>query len=236
MLWRRRWRGSEATISSWCKTLPGTTRYVNSSGTCVLILTCSLLFVKGFPDSSVGKESACNAGDPGSIPGSGRSPGEGIDYPLQYSWASLVAQLVKNTLAMRETWVWSLGWEDPLEKGKATHSSILAWRIPWTIVHGVAKSRTWLNDFRFTPLPRTGIRNLVFILLTLAACVPDLNIFSSIGPWSLFWFLPLLDDSSGAPEPGLWLKWNLCVHKKGSKQLLQWCWWFAVLLFLIFIE
>ena len=74
----------------------------------------------GFLDSTVGKESTCNAGDPGSIPGSGRSPGEGIDYPLQYSWASLVAQLVKNPLAMRETWVRSLGQEDPLEKGKAT--------------------------------------------------------------------------------------------------------------------
>ena len=79
-----------------------------------------------FPDSSVGKESACNAEDPGLIPGSGRSAGEGIGYPLQYSWASLVAQLVKNLPAMLETWVWSLSWEDPLEKGKATHSSILA--------------------------------------------------------------------------------------------------------------
>ena len=69
---------------------------------------------------------------PGSVPGSGRSPGEGIGYPLQYSWASLVAQLVKNPPAMWETWVQSLGWEDPLEKGMATHSSILAWRIPWT--------------------------------------------------------------------------------------------------------
>ena len=59
----------------------------------------------GFPDSSVGKESACNAGDPGSISGSGRSTGEGIGYQLQYSWASLVAQLVKNLPAMRETWV-----------------------------------------------------------------------------------------------------------------------------------
>ena len=86
------------------------------------------------PHSSVGKESACNAGDPCLIPGSGRSAREGIGYPLQYSWASpvvsLVAQLVKNSLAMWETWVRSLGWEDPLEKGKATHSSILAWRIP----------------------------------------------------------------------------------------------------------
>ena len=76
-----------------------------------------------FPDSSVGKESTKNAGDPGS-PGLGRSAGEGIGYPLQDSWASLVAQLVKKLPAMQETWVQSLGWEDPLEKG--THSSILA--------------------------------------------------------------------------------------------------------------
>ena len=67
------------------------------------------------------------------IPESGRSAGEGIGYPLQYSWASLVAQLVKNLPAMQETWAQSLGWEDPLEKGKATHSSILAWRIPWIV-------------------------------------------------------------------------------------------------------
>ena len=66
-------------------------------------------------------------------PGSGRSAGEGVGYPLLYSWASLVAQLVKKAPVMRETWVRSLGWEDPLEKGKATHSSILAWRIPWTV-------------------------------------------------------------------------------------------------------
>ena len=91
------------------------------------------LNILGFPDSSVGKESSCNAGDPGSIPGCGRFPGEGIGYPLQYSWTSLVAQLVKNLPAMQETWVHSLGWEDPLEKGTATHSSDLAWRIPWTV-------------------------------------------------------------------------------------------------------
>ena len=79
------------------------------------------------------------------IPESGRSPGEVIGYPLQYSWASLVAQMVKNPPAMRETWVQSLVWEDPLEKGMATHSSLLAWRIPmdrgawWATVHGVAR-------------------------------------------------------------------------------------------------
>ena len=84
----------------------------------------------GFPDCSIGKEPTCNAGDPGSIP---RSAGEGIGYTLQYSWVSLVAQLVKNLPAMQETWVQSLGWEDLLEKKKATHSSILAWRISWTV-------------------------------------------------------------------------------------------------------
>ena len=89
--------------------------------------------VLGFPDSSVGKESACNAGDPGSIPGLGKSPGEGIGCPLQHSWASLVAQLVKNPPATWETWVQSLGWEDALKKGKATHSSVLAWRIQWIV-------------------------------------------------------------------------------------------------------
>ena len=78
---------------------------------------------------------------PCSIPWSGRSPGEGIGYPLQYSRASLVARLVKNLPVVWETWVSSLDWEDPLEKGKAMHSSILAWRISWTIeVHGVAES------------------------------------------------------------------------------------------------
>ena len=77
----------------------------------------------GFGHSSVGEESACNAGD----------PGEGIGYLLQYSWASLVAQLVKSLPAIWEMWVGSLGGEDPLENGKATHCSIPAWRIPWTV-------------------------------------------------------------------------------------------------------
>ena len=83
-------------------------------------------------NSSVGKESACNARNSNSIPGLESSPGEGIGYPLQYSWASLVAQTVKNPPAVGETWVQSLGWEEPLEEGMATHSSILAWKIPWT--------------------------------------------------------------------------------------------------------
>ena len=79
---------------------------------------------------SAGKTSACNAGNPGSIPGSGRFPEESTGFPLQYSWASLVSQIVKNLPGMWNTWVWSLGWEDPLEEGMITHSSILAWRIP----------------------------------------------------------------------------------------------------------
>ena len=90
---------------------------------------CSL---SDFPSSSAGNESTCNAEDPGSLPGSGRSTGEGRSYPLQYS-SSLVSQLAKNLPTMRETWVQSLCWKDPLEEGKATHSSILAWRIPWTV-------------------------------------------------------------------------------------------------------
>ena len=86
----------------------------------------------GFPGGSGGKESACNAGDTGSIPRLGIFAGEGIGYPLQYSWASLVAQLVKNLPAMWDIQVRSLGREDSREEGMATHSSILAWRIPWT--------------------------------------------------------------------------------------------------------
>ena len=79
----------------------------------------------GFPGASAGKEFTCNAGDPGSIPGSGGSPGKGIGYPLQCSWAFLEAQSVKNLSAMQETWVQSLGREDPPEEGLPTHSSIL---------------------------------------------------------------------------------------------------------------
>ena len=86
--------------------------------------------ISGFPGDSAGKESACHAGGLGLIPGLERPPGEGIGYQLQYSWASLLGQMVKNPPAMSETWVRSLGWEDPLEEGMATHSSIFAWRIP----------------------------------------------------------------------------------------------------------
>ena len=96
----------------------------------------------GVSDSSDGKEPACNAGDPGSISGSGRSSWDGRGYPLQDSWESLIAQMVKNPPEMQETWVLPLGWEDPLEEGEKTQSRILAWRIPmdrgtwWATVMG----------------------------------------------------------------------------------------------------
>ena len=107
----------------------------------------------GFPDSSIGKESACNAEDPSLIPGSGRSPGEWMGYPLQYSWASLVAQQVKNLPAMRETWVQSLGREDHLEKRLAYPLQYCGQEnsMDYT-VHKVAESDTtdfhvhWISD------------------------------------------------------------------------------------------
>ena len=105
-----------------------------------------------FPGNSAEIESACSAGDPSLTPGLGRSPGEGIGYPLQYFGASMVPQMVKNLPEMQETWVGSPGWEDPLEEGMATHSSIPAWRIPmdrgasWATVHVVAKGWTKLSN------------------------------------------------------------------------------------------
>ena len=136
-------------MSCWWKSnfiqYTNTSIYINTSSHWVAIVHLS--------DSLVaGKVSACNAGDPSLIPGSGRSPGEGIVYPLQYSWASEVSQMVKNLPAMQETKVQSLGWEDPLEESMAAHSSILFWRIPmdrgawWATVHGVTKSQTNLSN------------------------------------------------------------------------------------------
>ena len=99
-----------------------------------------------YPDSSAGKESVCNAADLDLILELRRSPGEGKGYPLQYSWAFLVAQMVKNLPTMWEIWVQSLDWEDSLDGGVATHSSILAWRIPMdrgagrATVHGGGKA------------------------------------------------------------------------------------------------
>ena len=89
--------------------------------------------ILGFPDSSIGKESTCNAGHPGSISRSGRSSGEGKSYLLQYSWASLVARL-KNLPAMWETWIRSLAWEDPLEKVKVkSRSRVQLFETAWTV-------------------------------------------------------------------------------------------------------
>ena len=110
----------------------------------------------GFPDRSVGKESAFNAGAPGLIPELGRSAGEGIGYPLQYSWASLVAQLVKNPPAMRETWVRSLGLGRSRGEGKGYPLQYCGLENPmdggawWAAVHGVVKSQTRLSDFTLT--------------------------------------------------------------------------------------
>ena len=118
LVWRIPWMEKPGRLQSM-----GSQRVRHDWATSLLLLT-SQRWLKGFPDSSGGKESACNAGDLGLIPGLGRSTGEEICYPLQYSWASLLAQLVKNPPALQETWVWSLGWEDPPEKGKATCSSI----------------------------------------------------------------------------------------------------------------
>ena len=87
---------------------------------------------EGFPDSAVGRV-LLQCSRPRFNPWVGNIPWRRDRYLLQYSWASLVAQLVKNLPAMRETWVQSLDWEEPLEKRKAIHSSILAWRIPWTV-------------------------------------------------------------------------------------------------------
>ena len=91
----------------------------------------------------------CNAGDPASITGSGRSAGEGIGYLLQYFWTYLVAQMVKSPPAMRETWVWSLSWEDPLEKERLPISVFWPEEFRGLYSHGVTKSWTQLSDFHF---------------------------------------------------------------------------------------
>ena len=112
----------------------------------------------GFPDSSVGKESACNAGDPSSTPGSGRSTGEGIGYPLQFSWAFLVTQLVKylTCSAGDQGWIPRLGRSPGEGKGYPLQYSGLENAMDY-IVHGVAKSRTRLSDFHFT-FPVQGVQ------------------------------------------------------------------------------
>ena len=96
----------------------------------LLLLFFNWLGWRGFPGISIGKESACNEGDPSLIPGLGSSPREGIGYPCWYSWASLVAQMVKNLPAMRRPGFDPLVEKIPMEEGMAIHSSIFSWRIP----------------------------------------------------------------------------------------------------------
>ena len=126
---------------------------------CLVTFACwhSTFWLLGFLHSSVGKESTCNAGDPSSIPGLGRSTGEGIGYPLQYSGASLVAYLVKNLPAMQKTWVRSLGLgrspgerkDDPLQYPGLENSM-------GCIVRGVTNSQTRLSNFQFLFFKKTG--------------------------------------------------------------------------------
>ena len=109
--------GAQEASGVWRKSQVSVCLVQNHDPLVLSFLTGSICF-GGFPNSSIGKESPCNAGDSGL----GRFPGEGIGYPLQYSWASLVAQLVKNPPAMWETWVQSLGWEDPHGKRRGKRS------------------------------------------------------------------------------------------------------------------
>ena len=112
----------------------------------------------GFPHSSVGKESTCNAGDPSLIPGPGRSPGEGIGYPLQYSWASLAAQLDKESANAGDLGLIP-GLGRFLEEGKGYPLQYSALENCMDcIVHGVAKSQTRLSDFYFPSLLNVRIR------------------------------------------------------------------------------
>ena len=113
------------------------------------------IFLQGFPGSSTDKESTCNAGEPSSIPGFGSSPGEGIYYPLQYSWASLVAQLVKNLPAMRETWVWSL-----------------VGKIPWRMEQ-LPTPVFWLGDFHglYSPWCCKELDTTEWLSLSLFSCM-----------------------------------------------------------------
>ena len=135
-------------------------------GVCSTLLSLPTPFFC-FPHSSAGKESSWNAGDPGSIPGSERSAREGISYPLQYSWASLVAQLVKNPPAIRETWIWALGWEDPLRRESLP--TLVFWPgefhglySPWG--HKESDTTEWLH-FLFPFLCSLLLRAVGFLVL-----------------------------------------------------------------------
>ena len=150
---------------------------------------------------------------------------KGIGYPLQYSWASLEAQLVKNPSAMRETWVGSPGWEDPLEKGKATHSSILAWRIPYTwgskeldtterlsfhfmFKNKQTKAKTSEKRTFSLPLGWWGVGRTSKFLPT-SLCSPlSLSVVVEIHLKGPMWEQPL------RPQGSLWLCLSLCEWTK----------------------
>ena len=125
--------------------------------------------------SSAGREFTCNAGDPGLIPGSGRSSREGMGYPFQYSWASLVAQLVKNPPPMWDTWARSLGWKDPLEKGMATHSIFLPGEF-----HGLYSS--WgRKEFDTTEqLSLSCIYTCMYVLYVCISCICVLCLYLGV--------------------------------------------------------
>ena len=116
---------------------------VSSCESTKITISCWTAISRGFPGSSAGKASACNAGNPGLIPWLGSSPGEGIGYPLQYFGASLVAQMGKNP-AMWETQAWSLGWEDSMQKGIAAHSSILGASLVAQMGKNLSAMQHWL--------------------------------------------------------------------------------------------
>ena len=156
--------------------------------------------------SWAGKESACNAGHHGSIPGWGISPWEGIGYPIQYSQASLVAQMVKNPPAMWETWLWSQNWENSLEKGVATHSLILAWRIPCTEEPGRLQSMG---------SQRVGHELVTFTFIkSLGRCKSKDICFPR--PW--------VDVYLHVPATGKWMGFRKCHPVLSSKEMIALGW------------
>ena len=139
--------------------------------------------MKGFPDSSVGKESACNAGDPNSIPGSVRSPGEGIGYPLQCSWSSLVAQLVKNLPAMWETWVQSMGWEDLWRRDRLPTPVFWPGEFHGQSMELQRVGHDWAT-FTFTLQQWNQCVWTLRVYLTMQTKVTDISLFSVHSSWA----------------------------------------------------
>ena len=185
-----------------------------------------LLICRRVHDSSIGKESVYNTGDPGLIPGLGRSPGEGIGYPLHYSWASLVARLVKNPPAMWKTWVWILGWEDsPGErKGYPFQYSGLQNSMN-CIVHGVAKRWTRLSNFHFHFQPFHSAQAFSW------PCEALTHWWGQSALPTLFWDITLptkvylSSQSNGFSSCHVWM-WKL--DYKESWALKNWCFWTVV--------